>query len=69
MDTQIIKNNSNKISYIKTHIGTILLHIALYGLLLVCAVFGSLANTICALITLGLVIYCDVKTRGAQWTR
>lgn len=59
-------NNSNTISYMKTNMGTILLHIFAYGVLMACALLGSLADTITALFVLIMLIFVELKTRGEQ---
>jgi hypothetical protein len=61
MNTQTtIKNNISKKIF-----SAVLPRIMIYGFLAICAIFGSIANTVCALIVLAIVIYCDIKiSRG-----
>lgn len=57
-------NNSKRSN--KNDISTILSKIFIFGFLMACAIFGSLADAVCALIFMAFLIYIDAKMRGAQ---
>jgi hypothetical protein len=58
-------NIQTQLNIKKNNISTVLSKITIFIFLMVCAIFGDLANTITALSVLALLIYVDIKMRGA----